>query len=395
MVKNMLRILATGVKIEDNFGGPSILHGLKEVLDGAYGDKYELIYCQLTPYDTVSASDFDFTLKSISFGKAQIGLKFFTDKDMSELKSFIKSSDMVVDLTGICFSDNFSRYHEGFIRSYISVLYQFRVIFLAKLYRKKIVKNTCSFGPMKINSNIRKARFACNYLFNTLSAREEKSRDALLHDAKIRKEILLSPDIANVMPFFRMSDNDTKIVGISTSHQIIRQWGSKEGYIECMVNLCSHIAQKYHMPILLIPNEVQKLSDFNDISVSEEIQTKLNCDGVNVEIADSARMSSTELKNLIASCEVMVASRYHSCVASLSSGVPVLVVGWHYKYEELLHWYGQDQWILSNHDCTSDKLIAMFDAFWKQRNISKEIITENYPKVRKAVFDVGKILFSK
>jgi polysaccharide pyruvyl transferase WcaK-like protein len=248
---------------------------------------------------------------------------------------------------------------------------------------------------MKSDSNIRQAKFACRYLFDTISAREEKSRNALLHDAKIKKDIRLSPDIANVMRFSKKSNIDTKIIGISTSHQIIRQWGNEEGYIECIVNLCKHIFQKYQIPIVLIPNEVQKLSDFNDKSVSEEIQKKLNCDGVNVDIVDSAKMSSTELKNLIAACEIMVASRYHSCVASLSSGVPVLVVGWHYKYEELLHWYGQDLWILSNHDCTSEKLIGMFDAFWEQRDMSKKTIAENYPKVRKAVLDSGKIMFSK
>jgi len=389
----MLRILATGIKIEENFGGPSLLHGLKEVLDLLYGDNYELIYCQLTPYDTISSSDFNFTLKSISFGKKQI-LNYLTDKSMSELKSYIISSDIVIDLNGICFSDNLDRY-QGYLRSYISVLYQFRVCFLAKLYRKKIVKNTCSFGPMKNNSNARKAKFACRYLFDTISAREEKSRLALLHDAKVKKDILLSPDIANVMPFSKKPYPNTKIIGISISHQIIRQWGSDEGYVECMVNLCKHIYEKYQISIMLIPNEVQKLSDFNDRSVSDEIQKKLSYSGVSVDIADSAKMSSIELKNLIASCEVMVASRYHSCVASLSSGVPVLVIGWHYKYEELLHWYGQDQWILSNHDCISDKLIDMFDAFWEQRDMSKKTIAEHYPNVRKAVLDVGKIMFSK
>lgn len=390
----MLKILATGVNIQDNFGGPSILHGLKEVLDILYHDNYELIYCQLTPYDTVSGSDFDFTLRSISFGKTQIGLKFFTDKDMSKLKSYIRSSDLVIDLNGICFSDNLDR-NQGYFQSYVSVLYLFRVSFLAKLYRKKVVKNTCSFGPMKIDSNVRKAKFACRYLFDTISAREEKSRIALLHDAKVKKDILLSPDIANVMPFLKKSKTDSKIIGISTSHQIIRQWGSEEGYIECMVNLCMHISQKYQIAIILIPNEVQKLSEFNDISVSEEIQKELSRYGVSVDIADSAKMPSTELKNLIASCEVMVASRYHSCVASLSSGVPVLVIGWHYKYEELLRWYGQDKWILSNNDCTSDKLIDMFDIFWEQRDISKKTIADNYPKVRNAVLDTGKIMFAK
>jgi polysaccharide pyruvyl transferase WcaK-like protein len=390
----MIRVLATGARIEDNFGGPSVLHGLKQVLDILYGNNYELVYCQLTPFDAISASDFDFSLRTLIFGKKQIGLKYFTDRDMSELKSYIRSSDIVVDLYGICFSDNLEG-DQGYIKSYISLLYQFRVSILAKLYRKKVVKNTCSFGPMKNKSNLRKAKFACRYLFNILSAREEKSRLALLHDAKVKKEILLSPDIANVMPFQKKSNTATNIIGISTSHQIIRQWKNEEGYIECMVNLCKHVSQKYQKPILLIPNEVQKSLEFNDISVSEEIQKKLCDEGISVDIADSAKMPGSELKNLIASCEVMVASRYHSCVASLSSGVPVLVVGWHYKYEELLHWYYQDQWILSNKDCSSARLIEMFDAFWEQRDTSKKIIAENYPKVQKAVLDTAKIMFSR
>jgi len=133
----------------------------------------------------------------------------------------------------------------------------------------------------------------------------------------------------------------------------------------------------------------------NDITVSEEIQDILKKEGIYVEIIDSAHMSSKQLKNVIASCEVIVASRYHSCVAALSSGVPTLVIGWHYKYEELLHWYGQDEWGLPNGECTPEKLISTFDSFWESRDKSKKIIAEKYPDVRKAVIETGKILFSK
>jgi polysaccharide pyruvyl transferase WcaK-like protein len=90
----------------------------------------------------------------------------------------------------------------------------------------------------------------------------------------------------------------------------------------------------------------------NDITVSRQIQETLEKEEIHVDIVDSARMSSTELKNVIASCEVIIASRYHSSVAALSSGVPTLVVGWHYKYEELLHWVCQDKWGLSTNECT-------------------------------------------
>ena len=391
----MIKVLATGVKIEDNFGGPSILHCVQEVLTELYGNDYELTYYQTTPFDEYSSRDFNFKIGTVPFVLKNLGYVLLRDKAMKEYIREVKSSDIVVDLLGICFSDNFKPRKYNYFRMLIQVLYPFRMLTIAKLYRKKTVKNTCSFGPMKSKMNQKSAVFACKHLFDVVSAREIKSRDALIYDAKVQKEILLSPDIANMMSFSKDPESDKRIIGISTSHQIIRQWKGEEGYVDSIINLCRHISQTCDMSIVLIPNEVQPMSDFNDITVSLEIQDILKNEDIRVEIIDSAHMSSTELKNVIASCEVVIASRYHSCVAALSSGVPTLVVGWHYKYEELLHWYGQDKWGIPTDDCTSEKLISTFDSFWESRDESKKIIAEKYPEVRKAVLETGKILFSK
>lgn len=391
----MIKILATGVKIEDNFGGPSILHGIQEVLTELYGDDYELTYYQTTPFDEYSSRDFNFKIRTVpfSFKDSRVGL--LKNKEIKEYTREVKSSDIIVDLLGICFSDNLNPDKYSYLRMLINTVYTFRMLAIAKFYHKKTVKNTCSFGPMKSKTNQKSAAFACRHLFDVVSARETKSRDALIDDAKVKKEILLSPDIANMMTFSKGRYGDEKVIGISTSHQIIRQWKGEESYVDCIVRLCKHISQTYGISIVLIPNEVQPLPDFNDITVSLEIQDKLNIEGIHVEIIDSAHMSSTELKNVIASCEVIIASRYHSCVAALSSGVPTLVVGWHYKYEELLHWYGQDEWGIPTDECTSHKLISTFDSFWERRDESKKIIAENYPRVRRAILETGKVLFSK
>ena len=225
-------------------------------------------------------------------------------------------------------------------------------------------------------------------------AREKKSRDVLLQDAKVKKDILLAPDIANLMPFTPPSNNNIKKIGISTSHKIVSQWNSKESYISCITNLCKYIDDKYSYPILLIPNEFNPNRKKNDINVSVEIQSKLKENGVTVEILDVANMTSTEIKNEIASCEIMVASRYHSCVAALSSGIPTLVIGWHYKYEELLHWYGQEEWLLSHNNCDTKLLIEKFDKLWEQRDYSRKTIAEKYPVVKQAIIEVGKKVFS-
>lgn len=393
----MIKVLATGVKIEDNFGGPSILHGLQEVLTELYGNDYELTYYQITPFNEYSSRDFNFKIHTVPLSFKNFRFDLLRNKEMKEFIRDVKSSDIVVDLLGICFSDNLysQKFRYSYLRMLINTIYAFRMLSVAKFLRRKTVKNTCSFGPMKSKLNQNSAAFACKYLFDVISAREVKSRDALIYDAKVKKEIILSPDIANMMTFSKNNAFDDKKIGISTSHQIIRQWKGEVGYVECIVNLCRHISQTYGISIILIPNEVQLLQDMNDITVSKEIQEKLKKENIHVDIVDSAHLSSKELKNIIASCEVIVASRYHSCIAALSSGVPTLVVGWHYKYEELLHWYGQDKWGIPTEECTSEKLISTFDLFWWNRDESKEIIAKKYPEVRKAVIEAGKILFSK
>jgi len=68
---------------------------------------------------------------------------------------------------------------------------------------------------------------------------------------------------------------------------------------------------------------------------------------------------------------------------------------WHYKYEELLHWYGQDKWGIPTNECTSEKLTTTFDKFWEARDESRKIIIEKYPEVRKAILETAKILFAK
>lgn len=67
-----------------------------------------------------------------------------------------------------------------------------------------------------------------------------------------------------------------------------------------------------------------------------------------------------------------------------------MVVGWHYKYEELLHWYGQDDWLLSESDCNTSILIDMFDKLWQTREERRAEIVAHYPEVRDAVIAAGK-----
>lgn len=393
MLLLMTKILLYGVIPENNLGGPSLMHGAREIIKEVNKD-YKIIFYQSSKPVDIFINDIGFPVYQIpyerSFELLKDAFKYrlgIQPKREDQHKFFeeIKNSDIVANLYGICFCSNFGKGKYNYIRAIKSAIGQFPINFIAKMFGVKSVKCTASYGPIKSKIDMISARFSYNHIFDVMTARETESKKQLQKVTK--NNITVSPDLANLMPCNGIKTNSKKI-GISVSHQIIRQWKSKEKYIDCMVNLIEHIHSSTDYKIVLIPNEI--MGTYHDIHVAEEIKSLSN----DVEILDVAKMSSSDLKNHIAACEVMIASRYHSSVAALSAGIPTLVLGWHYKYNELLKWYGQSQWILSSEDCSTDQLIAMFDKFWSKKEENRLIIKQRYSDVRKALIDAGKEMFS-
>jgi polysaccharide pyruvyl transferase WcaK-like protein len=398
----MTKILLYGVMSENNFGGPSLIHGAEEIIKELHED-YEIVCYQSTKPVDIAVSDMGFQIYQIPYNKVSgllldaIKLKFGIQpkkEECSKLFYHIKTSDIVANLFGICFSSNFDKGKYGYIKSIKSVIGKFAISFVAKMNRIKTVKCTASYGPIKSKNDITAAKFAAKYIFDVMYARENESKNQMQSKTGIKMNIPVSPDLANFMSYNTTESNEEKYIGISVSFQIIRQWNSNETYIDCMVNLIRHLIAKTGYKVILIPNEITVDNNYNDLHVANEIHQILDY-SEKVFISDVANINSTQLKTLIAGCEVMIANRYHSCVAALSAGVPTLVVGWHYKYDELLHWYGQDKWILSSENCTSDKLTTMFDDFWESRDKEREVIKDKYIDVRKALIEAGKVMFMK
>lgn len=395
----MTKILMYGVMPENNFGGPSLMHGAREVIKNVNKD-YEIVFYQSSRPVDIAIKDMEFPVYQIPYKrihellidalKFKYGFRPKSDEKYKFLKE-IKSSDIVANLFGINYSSNFDKGKYSYVRAIKMVIGKYSINFIAKMYGIKSVKCTASYGPITSKMDIVGSKFSVNRIFDVMVARENESKKQIEKVSK--KEISVSPDLANLMPYSRV-DKEEQIVGISISHQVIRQWNSNEKYIDCIVNLVEHIYSFTGCKVVFIPNEISMDGSYSDVHVAEQIKFLLKTENL-VDILDVTNISSKELKNKIAACEVVVASRYHSCVASLSSGVPVLVVGWHYKYEELLDLYGQRKWLISNENCTSDKLISMFNEFWYKREENRMIIKEHFPSVKENLINVGKEMFCK
>ncbi len=397
-------VVLYGTVSEDNFGFPSLMHGAEQLIH-EQNPETEIVFYQRTPPQDIAVKDMGFPCLQMPYRSikellldavfVKLGKK---PKELQKQEFFdtLRRADVVADLYGICFCDKFTKEAEqreaySRFRAKKNVMASFPVCAAARILGKKIVKCPASYGTIRYDKDRKEARYAADKFFDLMAAREKESRRQMTEEAKASAEVLLSPDLAN---YFKVSVPEArkKTIGISVSHQIVRQWSSQESYYDNICALVRHILGTMDADVLLIPNETSPAAPVNDITVAQKIVSMLG-ETERVLLPDVRQMTSTQLKQLIAGCEVMVASRYHSCVASLSSGVPLLAIGWHYKYTELLELYKQEKWILHKGSCSSTALISLFDQLWENRVQVGREIQENSEQVRASLREVGKKLF--
>lgn len=383
----MNKIFAYGVNLSKNFGGPSIVSGFVDTLKAVDADSKIVVYCS----DSVENSESlgaAVSIKVLSVGSKQIlisfflrkwlGITFYKKELVREFWEDFNDANIVVNLYGICFCDKFGGAGSCMlsrVKGALSAVLQFPINFIAKLENKRSVKCTASYGPVTRKRTQFAVWFATRFCFDRMIAREKESLEVIKKMAGNNYAVMLSPDIANAMKCsVRGERAEYGKVGISVSFQIIKQWGGdKAMYYNCIRSLIEKILQLGCGAVVLLPNEIKGKGIFDDIVVANEIK-KMFAGNEQVAVHDVGLKNAIETKDEIASCDVFVASRYHSCVAALSAGVPLLVVGWHYKYENLLGLYGQGEWLLSTNDCTPEVLVAKFCKFWDAReNIRREL----------------------
>lgn len=387
----MKRFLICNVQKDFNFGGPSIIIGLCELFKSLYGVDFVAENIQAGYVKNEINGAIPLETKYYYLPSRKNFFKFlFGDKkclSLFQLIRYIKKFDVIIDAYGICFCDKLDNRNMGIFKSRLMVLRKFTISILAKkILHKKVIKNVASYGPIECGFNKNSASYMSNKIFDIIAAREKKSREWIKPYAK--NEVLVSPDVANMVKV-KQSTTEDKIV-ISVSHMIKKQWRSKEDYITCMSAFCTSIIEKYNYRVDLLPNECNP-NYYNDIDVARDIIKKVG--GDRISIVPSERMTCLQMKQEIASSRIMVGSRYHSCVAALSAGVPIIVIGWHNKYKELMELYGQENWMIREDECDHNKLLDLFESLNEAYDSTKHTISERRNAVEQMIMNVAKEMY--
>ena len=161
--------------------------------------------------------------------------------------------------------------------------------------------------------------------------------------------------------------------------------GSENEYVQTMAEAARVLLGK-GVQVLIMPHEVQpegrKKPD--DRVLCDTLHLMLRGDGVPVASVLTDEPSPL-LKAVIGRADLVVASRFHSLVASLSQGVPSVAIGWAHKYEELLGDFGLSQYVLDRSDLSEEDFAQKVEAAWDARAETRATIEGHLPEVKARV----------
>lgn len=242
--------------------------------------------------------------------------------------------DALIDISGYAYGD---KWGVGSARGMLARVTQFAkqgkpVVFLPQM-----------LGPFE---NAEKRKVFQGILSNAslLYARDRYSMEAVEAINLTGKPIGLAPDItifcdplapeklisepyACLVPNMRMRDK----AGAT--------WG--EDYMKAMVRAGQRLKELNIRPLIVVHD-----GGGEDIVMAKELADKLGMVDKDILTESDPR----RIKGYLAGGVMTIGSRFHALVSSLSSGVPVVSLGWAYKYEALMEDFGVEEYFCRHTD---------------------------------------------
>lgn len=295
-------------------------------------------------------------------------------------------SVLVVDQAGVSFVDS---------RGLIINFYNFICIAIPLLMGKKVIKYSQALGPFKSFWNRLWAKMVLPKL-TKICARGDITY-AHLMELKL-DNVLRCSDGAFIMPddengkenIYSLISNDkfyTKdIVAVSLS-SVVEEYCDQIGidYKTVMADFINYLIEEKGYGILIIANAARAgktKKKNNDLPVCEQVyervKLKERCRYYNEEFTPE------ELRELISLSRMMVASRFHAMIGALYKEVPVLLIGWSHKYQEVLEMFSLGRYVIDYREFSSSTLINEFNRLEQEENEIRFKLKENLIDVQKS-----------
>lgn len=274
--------------------------------------------------------------------------------EYSPIMSDLRNSDCVLSVGG----DNYTT-------DYGDCTYFLNLNKLIKKYRKKLVIWSASIGPFPENSKLKEVVHNLNQI-DLITVREMRSLE-YLRSIGVSKNVKLVADTA----FLLESDTGlvedvfsgikNRVLGFNVS-PILADYTTKyknEDIIDECVLFLRRVMNEMKFHVLLIPHVTQNFSFNNDYNFMKKIYEKLSdCNSI---MNIPSKYNAMQIKGIISKCDFFIGARTHSTIASLSTCVPTLSIGYSMKARGINEWlFGCDDFLVNVKDLSANLLFSKF-----------------------------------
>ena len=288
------------------------------------------------------------------------------------LREYYKKNDIVLSIGG----DNFSDDYGGPARFFSS-------LDVARKCGAKTVIWGASVGPFHEPTEERRWASELRQC-DLITAREQKTVEYLA-GIGVESGVKRTADPAFCMeakhPSVKLRSDflDAKlIVGIGMSALISRYGISRKDYISRFSEFVEHLVREHKARILFIPHVTGNRYAGNDTEACEEVIRNIGRAFEYWLLPQD--YNACEMKYCISKCHYFIGARTHSTIASLSTGVPTISVGYSVKAwginQDLLD---TDEYVISHRDLSKDNLIDIFSHLVRNKDLVRSKLSETVP----------------
>ncbi len=308
----------------------------------------------------------------------------------------IKKCDFVISSGGGYFYSN-RRLFPGpmYFQNYLHIL-------LTTIARKPLIYFPQSFGPFhnKIASFLTKQILKAGAT-KIVWCREEISFNyltGLINDWAVQHEIC--PDMA----FYLNIGNKVKIKPVfpPLSKPLValtlRDWdfpelknkkaktAMREQYLSAMVDVCKDIYEKFNGSLMFVVQTRGPGKFENDRRITIEIIDKLRDlippdRIIYPDIADNE--NPLYVASLLSTTDLVIATRFHSAIFSLLSGIPVISISYQHKSKGIMRLLDMEQFCLPIADLKREDVLVLIKQTFDQYNTITKKIENNVFKIKK------------
>jgi len=392
-------IAITAASYSGNKGAAAMLQSSIRQLYDFYGSKLNINLMSTYPREDKELVPYDFIkvvsckpgeLVFIIFPLALIyrALRFVTPiRYIIERNKVIQAytnSDLVLDEAGVSFVDS---------RGIVMNLYAFVSIAVPMLVGTPVVKYAQALGSFKSIINRTLARFILPRC-RLICARGHITLENL-KSIGVEENVMLCADGAFTMEdsaFWNQetdkitqSDNffNGNVVGVSLSSVVEGKCQSLNiDYKKTMLGFINYLNQ-YGYHVLIIANAARlnsRKTRNNDLMVCQSVYESVH----NPAMVRwyHKEMYAEEIRAYIGKCRFLVASRFHAMIGALEQKVPVLLIGWSHKYQEVLDMFELGGYAINFSALNLDNLITEFEIFCEHENDIRRKISLNLDSVK-------------